>query len=65
MSIVDLEKTVEQLPPSELEKFTEWFENFISDQWDKQMESDIKTGKLDKLASQTDLDFEAGHCKPL
>ncbi len=65
MSLVDLEKAVKKLPSEELEKFTEWFENFISDQWDQQIETDIKAGKLNKLAAQADLDFEAGRCKPL
>jgi hypothetical protein len=61
MSIRELEKTVSQLPEKELAEFTNWFENFIADQWDKQIEADALAGKLNKLAQKADEDFEANH----
>jgi len=65
MSALELENAVQKLPPNQLAKFASWFEYFIEDQWDKQIESDISAGRLDKLAAKADADFEAGRCTPL
>ena len=65
MSAIELEHAVQQLPPDQLEEFAHWFEEFIADQWDRQIEADINAGKLDVLAAQADSEFEAGRCTPL
>ena len=65
MSAIELEHAVQQLPPDQLEEFAHWFEEFIADQWDTQIEADIKAGKLDVFAAQADSEFEAGRCIPL
>ncbi len=65
MSMQELELAVERLKPDELAAFTEWFERFVADAWDKKLEADIQAGKLDHLAKKADEDFESGRCKPL
>ncbi len=65
MSIQELESEVAQLAKPDLAAFTQWFEDFVADSWDKQIETDIATGKLDHLAKQADAQFESGHCTPL
>ena len=65
MTTVDLEHAVEQLPESELAKFSEWFEHFIANQWDKKFENDVSRGQLDHLALKADEDFESGRCTEL
>ena len=63
--IEELENAVIQLPPDKLFQFSQWFEEFMADQWDKQIEADILAGRLDKLAEQADKDFMAGRVKSL
>jgi hypothetical protein len=65
MNIEELEAAVAHLPPSELARFSQWFEEFMAEQWDRQIETDIRAGRLDKAGQQADEDFEAGRCKPL
>jgi hypothetical protein len=65
VNIQEIESAVAGLSPNELVLFAEWFENFVADEWDKQIEVDAKAGKLDHLARQADQDFEAGRCTPL
>lgn len=65
MSAIELENAVQQLPPEELERFTEWFEKFIEDAWDRKLESDVAEGRLDAVAKRADAGFEAGRCTPL
>jgi hypothetical protein len=48
--IEELEKKVEELSPSELSLFREWFATFDAEIWDRQIESDVAEGKLDRLA---------------
>jgi hypothetical protein len=48
--IEELEKKVEELSPTELALFREWFAAFDAEVWDRQIESDLAQGKLDRLA---------------
>jgi hypothetical protein len=65
MSVEELETVVSSLSPEELARFSEWFGEFLADQWDRQIEADILTGRLDAAAKRADEDFEAGRCTPL
>lgn len=47
-----LENEVRELSREDLSAFRDWFVNYDADAWDRQMESDIKAGKLDELASK-------------
>lgn len=65
MSIQELEKPVTQLPSPELAQFAAWFEEYQANLWDKQIEQDALSGRLDALAEQANREFEAGRCQPL
>jgi len=65
MSIQELESEVSQLSKPDLAAFCQWFEEFVADSWDKQIETDISDGKLDHLGRHADEHFEAGRCTPL
>ena len=56
----DIEKAVEQLSPAELAKFCTWLDELGAQQWDQQIERDVKAGKLDKLAEKWRADHAAG-----
>ena len=60
-----IEKSVAELSPEELKAFAAWFEALRTDLWDKQIEADAKTGRLDKLAEQALADHRAGRTRPL
>lgn len=65
MSVEELESVVSGLSSEELSRFSQWFEEFLADQWDQRIESDIQAGKLDEAGKRADDDFEAGRCTPL
>jgi hypothetical protein len=65
MSIEELQAAVAILPIEELDRFSQWFEEFLADQWDRQIEADILAGRLDAAGRRADEEFEAGHCTPL
>ena len=60
-----LEKQIQKLNPKELSEFRDWFLEFQWEVWDKQLERDAKTGKLDKLGKKALADHAAGKSKPL
>lgn len=55
-----IEKEVSQLSLSELGAFREWFFEFDAEAWDKQIELDAKSGKLNSLAENALKDFQSG-----
>jgi hypothetical protein len=65
MSVEELEKAVTKLPPDQLARFRAWFEEFAADEWDKQIERDAKSGKLDKLLAESEADFRDGRVRKL
>ena len=65
MKIEELESAVARLPPPELARFSQWFDEFMAAQWDRKLESDVAVGRLDAAGQRAEADFEAGSCTPL
>jgi hypothetical protein len=65
MSIEELELVVSRLAEDELALFSRWFDEFRAQQWDRQIEADVRAGKLDAAGQRADDDYEAGRCKRL
>lgn len=60
-----LAREIEELSPAELAAFRKWFQEYDSVEWDKQIEQDAMTGKLDRLAEKALVDHKAGRTKEL
>lgn len=60
-----IEKTVESLPPSELAEFRRRYAEFDASTWDKQIEEDARSGKLDLLAAEALDDYRTGAARDL
>ena len=56
----DLERQVEALSPAELTAFRQWFAEFDARSWDRQLEADVNSGKLDALAKTARQSHAAG-----
>ncbi|MCE0483500.1 MAG: hypothetical protein LV479_04595 [Methylacidiphilales bacterium] len=65
MSVVELEKAISELPPGDLSRLAAWFEEFMADEWDKQIARDVAAGKFGHINAKVDKAFEEGRCKPL
>ncbi len=55
-----LEREVSDLSRSELAAFREWFMEYDAAEWDRQIEIDCRSGKLDKLAEKALADHRTG-----
>ena len=65
MSVQELESAVTHLSVEELTRFHQWFEEYVAEQWDRQIEADIRAGRFDAAGKRAAADFEVGRCKPL
>jgi hypothetical protein len=48
-TVKEIEGAVSSLSRADLAKFRTWFTQFDSDAWDREMEEDARSGKLDEL----------------
>lgn len=60
-----LEQEIKALAPQELADFRKWFQEYDAQQWDKQIEEDASSGKLDQLAQKALGDHKAGKSKEI
>ena len=65
MSVQELETAVAGLSKEELTRFSQWFEGYIADEWDRQIEADSRAGRFDAAGKRAQTDYEAGRCTPL
>jgi hypothetical protein len=60
-----LEREVEQLTPEELSAFRDWFVEHHWKAWDREIEEDSSSGRLDGLAAEALAEFERGETTEL
>jgi hypothetical protein len=63
--VENIEQEVRNLSPSELAAFRRWFLEFDAQVWDRQIEKDVREGKLDKFADEALAAHRAGKSKEL
>jgi hypothetical protein len=61
-SVQEIKHAVQQLPPDELAAFRSWFAEFDAAAWDRQFETDVAAGRLEKLADEALTDLREGPC---
>lgn len=63
--VEELANEVQQLNRDELAAFRDWFRKYDSDEWDKEIEQDVLSGRLDKLANEAIAEHKAGRTKEI
>jgi len=58
--IKEIEEAVQSLSAAELAAFRAWFAEFDADAWDRRIEADIVSGRLDAIADEAVEDLRAG-----
>ncbi len=61
-SVQEIEDAVQRLSADERAAFREWFAKFDGEEWDRQIEQDVRDGKLDWLIAEAKAEREAGRC---
>jgi hypothetical protein len=64
-NVVEIESALRALPVKDARAVADWLQEYLDQQWDKQMDEDVAAGRLDKLAEQALDHYRAGRVKPL
>jgi hypothetical protein len=65
VGVKQIERAITQLPAKDLAELMSWLEDYHAQVWDKRIEEDLKTGRLDALLAEVDEECEAGLPQPL
>ena len=65
MSVEELEETIADLSREEFIRLSVWFEVYREQEWDRQIEADVRGGKLDQLIREAKEEYRAGRTPPL
>ena len=60
VGVKQIERAITQLPAKDLAELMSWLEDYHAQVWDKRIEEDLKTGRLDALLAEVDEEYEAG-----
>lgn len=60
-----LECEVQNLSPTQLAAFREWFREYDADEWDRQIEEDVRADRMDKLVEEALVEYKAGATKEI
>lgn len=60
-----LEQEVKKLNQPQLAAFRQWFHEYEATKWERQIERDVRSGKLDKLADEALAEHAAGRTSEL
>jgi hypothetical protein len=63
--VESIEQQVQALSPEELAQFRAWFLEFDWAVWDRQIERDVRAGKLDAIAERARRDHTSGKTSPI
>ena len=63
--VEQIEQEIAKLSPEDARRIAQWLEQFLSNQWDKQLQEDAKAGRLDPLSAQALREIEAGETQSL
>ncbi|MEN9519051.1 MAG: hypothetical protein RLZZ381_1639 [Cyanobacteriota bacterium] len=62
---LEIEAAIKELPTVEARKLAGWLNEYLNDDWDRQIQTDLATGKLDKFIAKVESDIEVGRVKDL
>ena len=64
-TVQEIEKAIKQLSSKELAQLKQRIDDYEWEQWDKQLENDVRAGRLDALAQEALQDLRDGNTTEL
>ena len=64
-TLLEIEKAIKELPTEESRRLADWLNQYLDDAWDRQMQTDLSTGKLDNFIAEVESDIEASRVRNL
>jgi len=64
-TLPEIEVAIKQLPESDVRQLAAWLQTYLNETWDRQIESDLTSGKLDILIAKAEADIAANNVRDL
>jgi hypothetical protein len=64
-SLEEIQACITQLPQVEMGKLADWLQMYLDEAWDRKIEEDAKSNRLDKIIQLAGSDIATGRVKPL
>jgi hypothetical protein len=63
-TVQEIKQAIEQLPKEDFWKLSAWVIERQESEWDRQIEEDVRAGRLDELSQAAIADLKAGRTRP-
>ena len=63
-TVKEIETAIGELPRSEFFELITWMRGQFEDEWDRQIEEDVRAGRLDHLAREALAEYHGGRTRP-
>jgi hypothetical protein len=62
---LEVQSAIEQLPKQEIRDLSKWLQEYLDEDWDRQIEADFGAGKLDRLIAKAESDIANNNVRKL
>ena len=64
-TLPEIEAAIKRLSEGDVRQLSSWLQEYLDERWDRQIETDLVLGKLDKLIAKAEADIAANRVKNL
>ena len=64
-TLPEIEAAIKQLPEGDVRQLSVWLQEYLDEMWDRQIEAELGSGKLDKLIAKAEADIAANRVRSL
>ena len=64
-TLLEIESAIQKLPEAEARHLSAWLQTYLEEKWDRQLEADVVSRKLDKLIARAEVAISAGNVRDL
>jgi len=64
-TLLEIEAAIKQLSEGDVRKLATWIQTYLDEKWDRQIEEDLISGKLNSLIAKAEADIAANNVRDL
>lgn len=65
ITLLEIEAAIQRLPEGDIRQLSGWLQSYMDEMWDRQIEADLGSGKLDRLIARAEADISTNKVKYL
>lgn len=62
---LEVESAIKRLPEDEVRDLAKWLQEYLDEMWDRQIEADLTSGKLERLIARAEEDIAGNKVRVL